>query len=51
MVSEIKPKYHLFGHIHDSYGVVDTGTTVFANSAIVNEDYKIANQPFVFEYL
>ncbi len=51
MVSEIKPKYHLFGHIHDSYGVVDNKTTVFANSAIVNEDYKIANQPFVFEYL
>ena len=50
-VSEIKPKYHLFGHIHDSYGIYDNKTTVFANSSIVNEDYKISNQPFVFDYL
>jgi len=50
-VSEIKPNYHLFGHIHDSYGVFENRTTVFANSAIVNENYKISNQPFVFDYL
>ena len=50
-VTEIKAKYHLFGHIHDSYGIYDNKTTVFANSSIVNEDYKISNQPFVFDYL
>ena len=50
-VIDIKPKYHLFGHIHDSYGIYDNETTIFANSSIVNDDYKISNQPFVFEYL
>lgn len=50
-VIDIKPKYHLFGHIHDSYGIFDNKTTIFANSSIVNDDYKISNHPFVFEYL
>lgn len=38
-VKEIKPKVHLFGHIHASNGETIIGSTRFVNSAIVNEDY------------
>ena len=28
-VMEIRPQYHLFGHAHESYGIVQSGTTIF----------------------
>lgn len=41
-------KLHLFGHIHDSYGVhVDRYTSL--NVACCNEDYQLVNAPAVFE--
>jgi Icc-related predicted phosphoesterase len=48
-VLEIKPKYHLFGHIHNAYGIKKTQATTFANASAVNEYYQLSNQPFVFE--
>ncbi len=48
-VLEVKPRYHLFGHIHDSYGVKKIGNTSFANAALVDEDYKLSNNPLIFE--
>ena len=38
-IEEIKPKIHLFGHIHASNGDTVFGRTRFINSAIVGEDY------------
>ena len=38
-IEEIKPKIHLFGHIHASNGDTLIGRTRFINSAIVGEDY------------
>ena len=37
---EIKPRYHLFGHIHAQNGIETHGTTTFVNSAIVNAIYS-----------
>jgi predicted phosphohydrolase len=48
-VLKISPRYHLFGHIHDAYGVDKLPETTFANSAVLNEDYHLSNKPFVFE--
>lgn len=31
-----KPKNHIFGHIHEGYGVLDNGTTVFRNVSSFN---------------
>lgn len=45
----IQPKYHLFGHIHDAYGVEKNGNTLFANTSILNEYYEIANKPILLE--
>jgi len=48
-VLEINPRYHLFGHIHDAYGIQETGDTTFVNAALVDEGYQLLNKPFVFE--
>lgn len=39
-VEKIKPRYHLFGHIHANNGIEVHGSTTFINSTIVNEIYK-----------
>ncbi|MDD2191025.1 MAG: metallophosphatase domain-containing protein [Bacteroidales bacterium] len=49
-ISKIKPRYNLFGHIHDAYGVKETPHTTFANTALVDEHYHLINKPFVFDY-
>ena len=46
-VSEIRPKLHLFGHIHRHHGLTDNGITHFSNAAIMNEDYTNLQTPNV----
>lgn len=48
-VLEIKPRVHVFGHIHESYGMSEISGTKFFNASILDEDYKIKNKPFVIE--
>ena len=45
-IKEIKPKLHLFGHIHDKNGVVERGGTTYSNACFVDEHYKAINQPW-----
>lgn len=46
-VLEIKPKYHIFGHIHQSYGMHQHEGINFINSSIVRDDgYNQWNEPF-----
>ncbi|KAK6767090.1 hypothetical protein RB195_026391 [Necator americanus] len=44
----VKPKYHVFGHIHERHGVLSNGPTTFVNAAQANRSNKIANRPLVF---
>lgn len=48
-VQKIKPKYHVFGHIHEGYGTLVQGDTTFINAASVDEKYRQVNDPIVFE--
>ena len=48
-VNVVKPKFHIFGHIHYSYGVKVIGDTTFINAASCGEGNNIANAPVVFE--
>lgn len=43
----IAPRYHLFGHIHESYGILQTPLTTFVNGSVVNENYEIVNRPVI----
>lgn len=46
-VREVKPLFHLFGHIHDAYGQTASRGTLFSNASVVNERYELANKPVV----
>ena len=43
-VNQIKPKLHVFGHIHEGYGEFKAETH-FVNASIMNERYKPVNKP------
>ncbi|XP_006819300.1 metallophosphoesterase domain-containing protein 1-like [Saccoglossus kowalevskii] len=45
----VKPLYHVFGHIHEGYGVTTNGNTVFINAAICNEHFKPCHEPIIFD--
>lgn len=49
VLGRIKPRYHIFGHIHYSYGIEKVGDTVFMNAAICGESYQPDNAPHVFD--
>jgi Icc-related predicted phosphoesterase len=48
-VLSIKPQYHIFGHIHESYGIEVHGDSVFVNVSLSNESGEIVNKPVVLE--
>ena len=48
-VEEIKPRLHLFDHIHKQHGVKKDGSTIFSNGAIMNGDYTNFNFPNLIE--
>jgi Icc-related predicted phosphoesterase len=48
-VLEIKPKLHVFGHIHESYGIITENETTYVNASICNIRYTPTNQPIVFD--
>jgi Icc-related predicted phosphoesterase len=50
VVPKISPKYHLFGHVHASYGIEKSQHTTFVNASLVRKN-KIVNEPFLLEIL
>ena len=44
-VMEVKPKFHLFGHAHESYGTDVFSNTVFSNGAVLDDQYHLVNAP------
>ena len=44
-----KPKVHICGHIHESYGWVQRHGIKFINACLLNEAYELMNKPIVFE--
>jgi Icc-related predicted phosphoesterase len=49
-VDELKPKIHVFGHIHGSAGHKEYGGTHFINASILNEDYVQVNDGVTFDW-
>lgn len=45
----IKPKVHICGHIHESYGMIKRQGILFINACILNESYELVNKPLVFD--
>jgi Icc-related predicted phosphoesterase len=48
-VEEVRPRLHVFGHIHGSYGQTRIGETLFVNASLCDERYQPTNRPHVIE--
>lgn len=44
-VKQLKPQFHIFGHIHSGNGIIKKDNITFVNASVVDEDYKIAYEP------
>ena len=48
-VDQLRPKLHLFGHIHEAYGQVTQNGTHFVNGSSVTFRLKPINPPIIFD--
>ena len=49
-VGRVKPKIHVFGHIHEGAGYVFDGTTHFFNASVLNDRYEFRNKPITIDW-
>lgn len=49
-IKVVKPKIHVFGHIHSGYGYKFDGDTHYFNAAVLGEKYIFENKPFNVEW-
>ena len=49
-IREVKPKIHVFGHIHEGYGQKQIDDTLFINASTLNLIYRIAHKPVVVDW-
>jgi Icc-related predicted phosphoesterase len=47
-VLKLKPRLHVFGHVHGGHGRVTIGPTIFANAALFTELSDVDRRPLVF---
>ncbi|CAI9735082.1 metallophosphoesterase domain-containing protein 1-like isoform X1 [Octopus vulgaris] len=45
----VQPKFHVFGHIHEDYGILTNKTTTFINASSCSINYCLTNPPIVFD--
>jgi predicted phosphohydrolase len=55
-INQIQPKLHVFGHIHESYGLFNKlpnktfdFDTLFGNCSVMNDNYEVVNPPLVIK--
>lgn len=48
-VEVVRPKLHVFGHIHCDYGQIERFGVKFVNAANCNEEYQPVNAPIVID--
>ena len=48
-IKEVKPKVHVCGHVHESYGTIKRSGIQFINCSVLNELYELVNKPITFE--
>jgi Icc-related predicted phosphoesterase len=49
-ILEVKPKFHVCGHIHTGYGVMETDDTTFINASVLNESYNYTQRPITLNW-
>ncbi len=46
-LEDLSPAVHLFGHVHESYGMLETNGTIYANVSFLAGGYRGYNEPVV----
>lgn len=46
-IMEVRPRYHIFGHIHEGYGTTIRKGMTFVNASICDHRYRAVNRPQV----
>jgi Icc-related predicted phosphoesterase len=49
IIQRIKPKLHIFGHIHEGHGICSITHTMFINASICDPNYLPIHSPIVLE--
>ncbi len=49
VVERIRPRFHIFGHIHEGAGLTANEHTDFINASSCNHRFEPVNEPIVFE--
>lgn len=49
-IKVVKPKIHVFGHIHSGYGYKYHDGTHFINASVLGEQYTFVNKPITVEW-
>jgi len=49
-IKTVKPKIHVFGHIHSGYGYKFDNDTHYFNSSVLNEQYNFTQKPLTVEW-
>lgn len=44
-VRRLRPQLHVFGHIHEQYGVFRSPSTLFVNAALAGPEYTVIRRP------
>ena len=45
----VRPKFHVFGHIHENSGLSTNDETVFINASICNDRVHVVDRPIIFD--
>ncbi|HOD33276.1 MAG TPA: metallophosphatase domain-containing protein [Holophaga sp.] len=48
-LATVKPRLHVFGHIHDGFGFIKKENTTHVNASVCNEDYLPVNPVWVVD--
>lgn len=49
-LKSIRPKLHVFGHIHEEYGILQKDGTLYVNASLCNLRGKADNSPIVIDW-
>jgi calcineurin-like phosphoesterase family protein len=48
-VRRVRPRWHVFGHIHEGHGTTEEDGTTFVNASVCDVRYRPVNPPIVLE--
>jgi Icc-related predicted phosphoesterase len=49
VIGRIKPKVHVFGHVHEAYGTVQMDGITFVNASLCNTENELVNEPIAID--